>query len=294
MTNNNSVEHSEVNHYDNNNDNNNIISSNINKMLLYQYIDSSFPTGGFAHSNSIEILYQTYNINNVNQLYNNIEYILQQNITQNIYTIYYIYKHGYNMKEHTIDYDRLKHITLLYNSTIISNTVSYRASYTQGSSLLMSCNTLLNDIQNNILTNIKQYINSNKLPIHYTIIHTLLCCILHMSYNDTIELYIYLLLRQCISSAVRLNIVGPNQGQQIQAKLIHNGVIYKLIQKYSVFVNNNSNNDSDNEYDNDNNTNNNIDDIDGSSIQFVSYSSNPLLDVLQPMHDRLYARMFNS
>lgn len=75
-------------------------------------------------------------------------------------------------------------------------------------------------------------------------------------------MFMFLVLRGLISSAVRLNIVGPLMGQQLQTQL--SSVAEELLQSYAHL---------------------DIDDV----AQPV-----PIVDLIQASHDKLYSRLFNS
>lgn len=80
--------------------------------------------------------------------------------------------------------------------------------------------------------------------------------------ENTLHLWLYLFTRTIYSSAVRLNIVGPYEAQKLL--LESREPIEKIIQRTKDIS---------------------IDDC---------CQTNPLLDVCQGMHDRLYSRLFNS
>ena len=79
--------------------------------------------------------------------------------------------------------------------------------------------------------------------------------------DQTRRLFLFLHCRSIVSAAVRLNIVGPYGGQRLLTQLSER--VDHAIDMYG-----------------------------GQSK--VSFQTNPLLDLLQNHHDRLYSKLFNS
>ena len=262
--------------------------NSVNTFLLYQLCDSAFPSGSFAHSNGIEALYQCKLIHNNTTLHNYIINITQQNISQTLHIINYTY-HNIIDTQYNINYHNLQYITTLLHSTLLGNSVQSRASIVQGNSFLTTSYTLLTPTQQSTVDSIRLYCAQNNLSLHYTISYTIICILLQCNLTECIRMYYWMLVRQCISSAVRLNIVGPNQGQLIQAQISQSNIIDTFIQEYNTIDNSTNNIDPSNPFIN---TGAVSDTCINSSV--ATYSTNPILDVMQPLHDRLYARMFNS
>ena len=75
------------------------------------------------------------------------------------------------------------------------------------------------------------------------------------------SLYLFIQARSIISAALRLNIIGPYESQQV---LLEAGdMVLETLEKYK-------------------------------SNAGIPYQTSPLLDITQGLHDKLYSRMFNS
>jgi len=112
------------------------------------------------------------------------------------------------------------------------------------------------------LAEIKQSVKSEKLNGHYPPIFGTVCRELGFSVSQTQQGFMFVSVRGLISSAIRLNIVGPLEAQQLQFELISK-VQDLLLQNQC------------------------------KQLSDIAQTS-PLLDIIQGTHDRLYSRLFNS
>merc|ERR1712043_50434 len=116
--------------------------------------------------------------------------------------------------------------------------------------------------RNELLTKIKALKLSFKMHCHFAPIFGIVTACLGLSLNKVLQMFLFLTLRSLISSGVRLNVVGPNAGQRIQAKI--QIYLQHILNKWLAKP------------------------LKG------AYSSNPLISLSQQMHDRQNSRLFNS
>lgn len=305
----------------------NTTPSSHNTYILWQLLDSAFPSGGFAHSLGLESAYQlhclhsTATTSNSNssahqQLQQTIVNTIQHTATTTLPILQYAHKHVIVESEHTLDdgsialsyrcmYDEYAAVDSLCSAALACNGVAYRASVTQGASLLAAALAVLPAHAVPVMSAMKQYVreqqqqqhaaSSSRLTTHFAVMHAVLCRVLSIDETTMYNTFLWLTCRQCMSAAVRLNVIGPQAAQQLQAAISYSGVLDKILQhilhdKHS--ENGNSMNDDA--------ANSDMAGAESTGTHIRSdagirlYSSNPLVDVLQPMHDRLYARMFTS
>ena len=84
--------------------------------------------------------------------------------------------------------------------------------------------------------------------------------------DKVVELFLFLQARTLTSSAVRLNVIGPYQGNQVLFQIQEEieGLVREFHEKG------------------------------GGEVSETAYQPCPFLDIVQGYHDRLYSRLFNS
>ncbi|CAH1775968.1 unnamed protein product [Owenia fusiformis] len=98
----------------------------------------------------------------------------------------------------------------------LSNHIANRASSRQGRSML---DTTYKATELHLLGSIQALIDENKLEGHHPVMFGYICSVLGVGKQEVIEMYMFGVLRCIVASAVRLSIIGPLQGQNIQYKL---------------------------------------------------------------------------
>ena len=99
-------------------------------------------------------------------------------------------------------------------------------------------------------------------PMHLPVVFGVVCKLLELSTEQTARLYLFIALRGWISAAVRLGIIGPMEGQSIQAGLLSTADKWAEASHQLT-----------------------IDD---------AAQTSPIVDMLLAGHDRLYSRLFQS
>ncbi|KAJ3314506.1 hypothetical protein HDV04_006045 [Boothiomyces sp. JEL0838] len=229
--------------------------------ILLLLSDSALPVGGFVCSSGLEATIQTGNYTDLKS------FIKQSLLSVNSSTIPFV-KSTFNalkkaklneeLKEEDIPevVDRILELDYKFDRMVGLNHISKRASLQQGIAYLSLSTKSFNFTNVFKRALLKQ--NGGHLPICFTIV----CCFFELPLERIIYLYLFLQMRSIISSAIRLSMIGPYEGQQIlfeEASLIDN--LMKL---------------------------GSADDED------QAHSTWPVLDIVQGSHDRLYTRIFNS
>ncbi len=215
------------------------------EMLIWQLADSAFPSGGFAHSGGLESSWQQGLVNA-----DSLPCWMEAQIVQSARGTlpFVIAAHREPGQYRAIDADC---------DAFLNNHVANRASRSQGQSL---GDTAARTLPVADLTRFRNEARSSAM--HLPAVFGVICRLLDVSLEQTARLYLFIALRGWVSAAVRLGIVGPMEGQSIQAKLLstaEHSAATSLI----------------------------------SSCDDAAQTS-PIVDMLLAGHDRLYSRLFQS
>lgn len=223
--------------------------------LLWQLIDSAFPTGGFAHSAGLEAAHQQGELPDGAALASFLESALLQAGRSLL---------PFVMAAHQ-EADRFAEVDRFCDATLRS-TVANRASRAQGQAMLIAIERTFAPAPStknpSPLSNLRAAVRRDQLPGHLAPIFGACTGILGLSRSSVAMAFMFTTLRSMISAAVRLAIVGPMQAQMIQHDLssITRWIVNRFIDL---------------------------------PLTEVAQSA-PLIDILQGGHDRLYSRLFQS
>jgi urease accessory protein len=214
--------------------------------LLWQLADSAFPSGGFAHSGGLEAAYQHGQVSNREELGIFLEAAINQ-----------VGRSAIPFVSATFDGSRpFAEIDWICDA-YTSNHVANRASRAQGQAFAASAEKAFSRPE------LKQLrMDLFESPGHFAPVFGNVASILELDRDSALRVFLFTQIRGWISSAVRLGIVGPGSGQNLQAGLADRAeatlaACAKL------------------------------------SLDEVSQTA-PLLDLFQGCHDRLYSRLFQS
>eukprot|EP01112_Ceratiomyxa_fruticulosa_P024175 TRINITY_DN968_c0_g2_i7.p1 TRINITY_DN968_c0_g2~~TRINITY_DN968_c0_g2_i7.p1 ORF type:complete len:227 (+),score=22.30 TRINITY_DN968_c0_g2_i7:104-784(+) len=217
--------------------------------ILWQLVDSAFPTGSFAHSSGLEIAVQTNFIHDRASLESFIIMQLQQSLHSFV---------PFVMQSWSENIEEFENADRVCNATLSNHVVS-RASKSQGIALLGTVQTSFPEY--NILK--KKELLAKGLHGHFAPVFGYVCKSLQVPLATSVRMFMFMLVRSLISSAVRLNVIGPIDAQALTHKI--------SIQ---------------------------AEDLIAPTLEAQTapklYQTSPILDLQQGSHDRLYSRLFNS
>ncbi|KAJ1675842.1 hypothetical protein EV182_000456 [Spiromyces aspiralis] len=189
--------------------------------------------------------------------------------------------------------DEIADIDHLHNAMLSSNSVARRASLAQGSGLLSLFNrsycvadifggdTATQAFLQRAGKQLQYLCRLQKMGGHWPVVFGFVCAALGIPLAKTQQLFLFTFVQQVFSAAVRLNLIGPLKAQTMQCEFYafvseilecHHHIRPKTTACYG--ENNNGEEEA-------------LFDIE------VAYTD-PLLELHQGMHDRLYSRLFNS
>ncbi|KAI8063302.1 hypothetical protein BC940DRAFT_243514 [Gongronella butleri] len=229
--------------------------------LLYILTDSALPTGGFVASSGLEATFQA-------------GLLTKKNLTSFVSTSAHSYASqslsfvtaGFQAVDNADPANELDRIDDLCEAVMIANAVARRASLAQGVAMLtLYLKCFADEKPKEHIDLVKRWklkIRAGTIQGHFPVCFGLICRLLDVDLENTLHLWLYLFTRTLYSSAVRLNLVGPYEAQRLLMQ--SRSSVEKIIAETNHIT---------------------MED---------SCQTNPLLDVCQGMHDRLYSRLFNS
>lgn len=216
--------------------------------LIWQLADSAFPTGGFAHSGGLEAAYHHRAVRGGGELTEYLRTALHQLAHASLPYVHAVFTSEIPFAEA----DR-------HCDAFLSNHVANRASRLQGQAFLSTCERTFGLKE---LRELQQEIVGKSLPGHNAPVFGGVASLMKLDAKATAQLFVFVQLRSWISAAVRLNIVGPMEGQRVQAELT--AVAEKCAAKF------------------------------GKVAMAETTQISPLLDIWQGTQDRLYSRLFQT
>ena len=219
-----------------------------NEWLIWQLADSAFPAGSFAHSGGLEAAWQHGRVETVEALRDFVDAALVQAARGSAPLA----------AEACRAPHRFAKLAKLCDA-MLANHVANRASRAQGHSMLAAAERIFPSFG---IAGVREEVRSRRLPPHLAPIFGRLAVRLGVSVERASRLLLFFTLRGTISSAVRLGIVGPMEGQAIQANFSARAEQLAVAAL-------------------------------GVRADDAAQTA-PILDLLQGSHDRLYSRLFQS
>ena len=216
--------------------------------LIWQLADSAFPAGAFAHSGGLEAAWQAGEITSAQDLFDWISAALLQSGHALLPAVGAAWDGERTLRE--VD---------AFCDAFLLNHVANKASRAQGQALLMACGKVF-DVD--AVRAVADAARRDRLAGHYAPALGAVARALGIPKRRACELFLFMTVRGAVSSAVRLGIVGPLQGQGLQHRLT--AVAARV-----------------------------ADECADLPLE-QSAQTAPLADLLQGMQDRLYSRLFVS
>jgi urease accessory protein len=168
--------------------------------LIWQLMDSAFPTGGFAHSSGLEAAWQHGEVRNRTELVSFIEAALQQ-LGQAALPLVTA---AFDEPEKLAEFDQLC-------DAFLANHVANRASRAQGRAMLSAVERIYHSEF--------RIPNSELFCAHFAPVFGACLRGLEISRETAARMFFFSHLRSLFAAAVRLNIVGPMEAQLLQQRL---------------------------------------------------------------------------
>lgn len=216
--------------------------------VIWQLVDSAFPSGGFAHSGGVETACQWRTLSGAENVLEFLRTSLVQVSCGFIPFLAAAHREPARVDELDARCD-----------AFLSNHVANRASRSQGQGFLLSCEAAFGL---EVCTTLRAAAGDGRIAGHFSPVFGVVTAALEITTDQAARIFLHVCLRDLISSAVRLNAIGPLRGQAIQHRL--GPFAEHLVRKY------------------------------GSRHVEDAALTAPVIDVLQETHDRLYSRLFQS
>lgn len=248
---------------------------------VWQMVDSLYPTGGFAHSLGLEAAVQerlvtpkTNSSNSTSASAGSCKTPLDQFVRSTLHqTGNFALPIVFTMHTRAVasagDRDAMVAAFLDVNAqatALFSNHVAKKASLAQGAAMLrLALSTYhrhTNDAFSVLLTLRKETKRREHPGVHHAVVFALVCALLGVDSATCQRFVLFAAVRDVLSAATRLNLIGPFEAARTQFEL--RDVAARAFERCR------------------------------DRAIADAYSSAPVLDLVQAMHDQLYTRIFNS
>ncbi|XP_077213878.1 urease accessory protein F-like isoform X1 [Tasmannia lanceolata] len=186
----------------------------------WQLLDSILPTGGFAHSYGLEAAIQARIITGPEDLKTHVIHVLE-----NTGSLLLPFVFSANKSPNMETWSRLDKML----EATLTNEVSRKASISQGSALLRVAASVFLEVPS--LKKMREtLLGSGKVYFHHAPIFGLICGRLGFDSGTTQRAYLFMTMRDVISAATRLNLVGPLGASVLQHQIAF--VAEEIVQKW--------------------------------------------------------------
>lgn len=165
----------------------------------WQLLDSILPTGGFAHSFGLEAAMQARLVTTTDDLKTYVIHVLE-----NAGSLFLPFICATTTSPDAQTWRRLDRLL----NVMLTNEVSRKASTAQGSALMRVAASVFSEIPC-LKTMRGEALSSGELYFHHAPVFGLVCGLLGFDAETTQKAYMFVTMRDIISAATRLNLVGP-------------------------------------------------------------------------------------
>lgn len=186
----------------------------------WQLLDSLLPTGGFAHSYGLEAATQSHLVATPEDLRSYIIQILENTGSLLLPFVYTATK--------CPDVETWSKLDKWLEATL-TNEVSRKASMSQGSALLRVAASVFFEVPT--IKKIRDtYLGSGTVSFHHAPVFGLICGLLGFDNTTSQRAYMFMTMRDVISAATRLNLIGPLGAAVLQHQIA--GVGEEMVKKW--------------------------------------------------------------
>lgn len=172
---------------------------------LLTLADSNLPAGGYAFSNGLESASHLGLLSNTEHLSAYLSTVIHNTAQSEL---------PFLQSSNTTDPDNLHTMLTTYDAMLTTPTMA-QASTIQGRNLMRIMNTLY---PSDAMTQLHQIRIKNQWPTHHTIMFGTTFHIAGFATLQTKQIFMYQVLRDQVSAAVRLGLIGPMEAAQLQKR----------------------------------------------------------------------------
>ncbi|GKD24383.1 urease accessory protein F [Tanacetum coccineum] len=227
-------------------------SNSLLQWSKWQLIDSILPTGGFAHSFGLEAATQSHIVSHPEDLQTYVIHVLENTGSLLLPFVY--------TATTSPDLQTWQQLDMILDATL-TNEISRKASISQGSALMRVSSSVFTEIPS-LKTMRSVSLSNGDVRFHHAPIFGLVCGLLRFDSETSQRAYMFITMRDIISAATRLNLVGPLGAAVLQHQVTF--VAEELLKKWK---------------------NRGVDE---------ACQTSPLLDTVQGCHSYLFSRLFCS
>lgn len=176
----------------------------------WQLLDSVLPTGGFAHSYGLEASIQTRIVTGPEDLKHHVIHVLD-----NVGSLLLPFVHSAHK---SLDFQSWSKLDRWLEATM-TNEISRKASASQGSALLRVAASVFAEVPHLKQLRDVALSSSGEISFHHAPIFGLLCSVLGFDACFSQRAYMFMAMRDVLSAATRLNLVGPLGAAKLQHQI---------------------------------------------------------------------------
>lgn len=216
---------------------------------LLHIADSAFPVGSFAYSFGLEAAIALRGVTNATHLTHHIYGYLKQTATFELPFAQAVFQ--------TSKACAVEQLLVYYDCMQLVPSVK-KASQAQGRNWIQTLSALYPE---STLADMEKQLRENNLPFHFTVVFAQCLKVLRFRQEEVLIILLHFALRDQLSAALRLGLVGPTESHRLQHNFYH--IFEGLLEKMP-------------------------------SSQSLAYRSSFLLDVFQMQHEQLRTKLFQN
>ncbi|OVA13821.1 Urease accessory protein UreF [Macleaya cordata] len=195
-------------------------ADNLLQWSQWQLIDSILPTGGFAHSFGLEAAMQARIVSGPEGLETYVIHVLENTGSLLLPFVYAATK--------SPNLDMWSKLDRTLEATL-TNEVSRKASISQGSALLRISASVFSEVPS--LKRMRDdLLGSRTVSFHHAPVFGVVCGLLGFDSGTSQRAYVFMTMRDVISSATRLNLIGPLGASVLQHQIAY--VAEEIVKKW--------------------------------------------------------------